>query len=78
MGKRKGYITEIKNRHPKKPGVVFYRVTGCTGCEFMTYCRRFMSEKTDDEKFFEVQPRFMQLKQKARDLLLSPRGIEME
>ena len=36
-----------------------------------------MSEKTGDEKFFEVQPRFMQLKQKARDLLLSPRGIEM-
>lgn len=77
LGKRKGYIAEIKNRHPKKPGAVFYRVTGCTGCEFMPYCRRFMSEKNGDDKVIEVQPRFMQLKQKARDLLLSPRGIEM-
>lgn len=36
-----------------------------------------MKEKEGNEKVFEVQPRFMQLKQKARDLLLTPEGIEM-
>ncbi len=52
-------------------------VEGCTGCEFMPYCRRFMKEKVGTEKIFEINPRFVKLKQKARDLLLSPRGIEV-
>ena len=43
----------------------------------MPYCRRFTKEKESGEKTFEVQPRLMQLKQKARDLLLTPLGIEM-
>lgn len=43
----------------------------------MPYCRRFMKEKNADEKIFEVHPRYMELKQRARNLLLSPEGIEM-
>ena len=77
LGNRKGFEVHIPNRHPKKNGAVFFLVKDCSGCEFMPYCRRFMKEKEGSEKVFEVQPRFMQLKQKARDLLLTPEGIEM-
>lgn len=77
LGNRKGFEVYIPNRHPKKNGAVFFLVKDCSGCEFMPYCRRFMKEKEGSEKVFEVQPRFMQLKQKARDLLLTPEGIEM-
>lgn len=77
LGNRIGHVVELNNRHPKKAGAVFYQIFGCTGCEFMPYCRRFMKEKVSDEKIFEVQPRYMKLKQQARDLLLTPEGIEM-
>ncbi len=77
LGGRIGFKTEITNRHPKNPGAVFYKVKGCLGCEFMPYCRRYMKEKEGNEKYFEIQPRFARLKQKARDLLLTPEGIEM-
>lgn len=77
LGRRIGHVVNIENRHPKKPGAVFYLVQGCNGCDFMPYCRRYMTEKEGDEKYFEVQRRFILLKQKARNLLLTPEGIEL-
>ena len=77
LGGRKGYITQIPNRHPKRKGAVFYRVDGCEGCAFMPYCRRFMNERTGSSRIFEVSPEYQRYKQEARDLLLSVEGIEM-
>ena len=77
LGGRKGYITQIPNRHPKRKGAVFYRVDGCTGCAFMPYCRRFMNERTGSFRIFEVSPEYQRYKQEARDMLLSVEGIEM-
>lgn len=77
LGGRKGYITQIPSRHPKRKGAVFYRVDGCTGCAFMPYCRRFMNERTGSFKIFEVSPEYQRYKQEARDMLLSVEGIEM-
>lgn len=77
LGGRIGLPTKIANRHPTRPDAVFYLVQDCQGCPFMIYCRRFMKEKTGEEKIFEVQPQYMKLKQKARDLLLTAEGIEM-
>ena len=77
LGGRKGCITQIPNRHPKRKGAVFYRVDGCTGCAFMPYCRRFMNERTGSFKIFEVSPEYQRYKQEARDMLLSVEGIEM-
>lgn len=77
LGGREGRPTCLDGRHPTKPEAVFYVVKGCTGCEFMVYCRRFSNNKTGDEKVFEIQPRYCELKQHARDILLSPEGIEM-
>lgn len=77
LGNRQGEVAQEINRHPKYQGGVFYKVTGCTGCEFQPYCRRQMKDKTSDERIFEFVPKFIELKQKARDLLLSAEGIAM-
>ena len=77
LGGRKGYITQIPNRHPKRKGALFYRVDGCDGCAFMPYCRRFMNERTGSYKIFEVSPEYQRYKQEARDMLLSVEGIEI-
>ena len=36
----------------------------------MAYCRRFMKEKEDNQRIFEVIPEYVILKQGARDRLL--------
>ena len=77
LGGRKGYITQIPNRHPKRKGALFYRVDGCDGCAFMPYCRRFMNERTGSYKIFDVSPEYQRYKQEARDMLLSVEGIEI-
>ena len=77
LGYKTGHQIEIQNRHPKKKGAVFFKVEGCSGCAFMSYCRRFMKEPEGDFKIFEVNKSFMVYKQQARDLLLTPEGIEM-
>lgn len=77
LGGKKGYITQIPNRHPKRKGAVFYRVDECDGCAFMPYCRRYMNDKTGSFKIFEVSPEYQRYKQEARDMLLSVEGIEM-
>lgn len=43
----------------------------------MPYCRRFMKEPEGSFKVFEVDVDYMVLKQEARDMLLTPEGIEM-
>ena len=77
LGGRIGKVTAETERHHRFKGSVFYKVDNCTGCEFMPYCRQFMKEATGTFKIFEVNPAFQRLKQEARDLLLSPEGIEM-
>ena len=77
LGGKTGNITEIEGRHHKMKGAVFFLVEGCQGCKFMPYCRQFMKEKTGTSKVFEINPVYQNLKQQARNLLLSPEGIEM-
>ena len=47
------------------------------GCAFEPYCKRLLKIKTGKSRIFEIQPHHAQLKQQARDLLLSPEGIEL-
>lgn len=77
LGNRIGKETIIPNRHPKNAESVFYRIDGCTGCDFMPYCRQFMKEPQGEYKIFEVCKDLVRYKQKARDLLLSVEGIEV-
>lgn len=69
--------TEIQGRHPKAKGAYLYVVTGCTGCQFMPWCRRYQTAKEGDEKTFEINPRYLMLKEAAKARLLSPEGIEI-
>ena len=72
-----GYKTDIPNRHPKYAGSVFYRVDGCNGCPFKLFCKRYMKNKEEDYKIFEVEEELTLYKQEAFENLLSVKGIEM-
>lgn len=72
-----GLETEIPGRHPKQPGGKFYKVEGCQECAFSTYCKRYMKEKNEDFKIFEVSPEMCSYKNQSEENLLSPKGIEM-
>ncbi len=39
--------------------------------------RRYLKNKSQNSRLFEIHPRYALLKQQARDLLLSPEAIEM-
>lgn len=77
LGQKKGYPAILTDRHPKKQGSVFYEVQGCTGCEFMPYCRKYMSIKEADNRIFEVFKDHILYKQESEYNLLSVKGIEM-
>ena len=77
LGGKTGKVTEIAGRHHKIKEALFFLVEECQNCTFMTYCRQFMKEKTGTSKVFEINPEYQKLKQQARNLLLSPEGIEM-
>ncbi|MBR5954616.1 MAG: transposase [Methanobrevibacter sp.] len=73
-----GYITDIPFRHPKKAEAVFYRVDGCNaGCQFNAYCKRWMKDKNENYKIFEVVEELQKYKNQSFANLLSPKGIEM-
>ena len=73
-----GYITDIPYRHPKKAEAIFYRVDGCNNdCPFKDYCKRWMKNKDDDYKIFEVVEELQKYKNQSFENLLSPKGIEM-
>ena len=65
-----------EGRHPRYDHGEFYLVKGCTGCEFMPYCKANMSDKKGASRIFEVPMDFVKYKQKAKELLLSVKGIE--
>lgn len=72
-----GNKVKAENRHPKNASSVFYRVEGCNMCPFKLYCKRFMNNKDEDFRMFEVQEELTLYKQEAFDNLLTPKGIEM-
>lgn len=67
----------VEGRHPRKRGSSFYVVSECEGCPFMAWCRRFQKEKEGPEKIFEINERYLSLKEAAAKRLLSPEGIEI-
>lgn len=77
LGGKTGKKVKLENVHPRKKNGEFFRVENCGDCDFKPYCRRYMKEKDEDFKVFEIVVEFQKEKQKARDLLLSVEGIEM-
>ena len=72
-----GKKTDLPGRHPKKAGALFYRIDGCHDCPFRLYCKRFMNNKDEDYRIFEIQEELTLFKQEAFENLLTPKGIEM-
>ena len=72
-----GTIIEEKPWHPKKKDGVFYKIEGCNDCKFNAYCKRFMNDKTQNYKYFEVSTKMQHYIQQAETNLLSIKGIEM-
>lgn len=63
--------------HHKKANSTFYKVEGCNKCQFNLYCKRFMKEKNENYKIFEVTIELQKCIQQAETNLLSIAGIEM-
>ncbi len=72
-----GYLTTEAPAHPRKKNSVFYKIEGCNNCGFKDYCKRFMNDKTQNYKYFEVSQTLQRYIQEAENNLLSPEGIEM-
>lgn len=72
-----GYITDSEPWHPKKNDGVFFKIEGCNDCRFKVYCKRFMKNKDENFKFFEVSLKLQQYIQQSETNLLSIKGIEM-
>ena len=76
----KGNIGRIDSNppsHPRKQNTVFYKIEGCNDCEYRDYCKRFMKDKTQNFKYFEVSQDLQKYIQEAENNLLSIEGIEM-
>ena len=66
----------VPGRHPKRAGGTFVEVTGCLGCPFSDYCRRFQGNPDPGRKVFEVVEELERLKAASHANLLSVEGIE--
>jgi transposase len=72
-----GVIASDIKTHPRKSNSLFYKIVGCNDCKFKDYCKRFMSDKSQNFKIFEVSQKLQNYIQEAENNLLSPTGIEM-
>ena len=78
LGGQTGSLIDIPDRHPKKAGNVFFKISGCSDCEYKPYCMRFMKDIENlNSRVFEVNLELTRLKQNAEQNLLSPKGIEI-
>lgn len=77
LGGKKGTIVKNINRHPKKANAVFYKIENCNDCQFNDYCKRFMKDKTQNEKIFEVVIELQHFINQSEINLLSIKGIEL-
>lgn len=77
LGGRVGERIQCPEGYYSKADYAFFLVKSCAKCDFEGYCKRFLKSKSKRSRIFEIQPRWVQLKQQARDRLLSPEGIEI-
>ena len=72
-----GYKCDDVTWHHKKANSIFYRIEGCNNCMFSFFCKRFMKNKDENFKIFEVTLQLQKYIQEAEENLLSIEGIEM-
>ncbi len=72
-----GYKCDEVTWHHKKANSTFYIIEGCSNCDFSQFCKRFMKNKDEDFKIFEVTIQLQKYIQESEENLLSIEGIEM-
>lgn len=72
-----GHLYSGGGRHQRFANSRFYKITGCSKCEFKYYCKRWQKKKSENFKIFEVNVDLYKYKQEAETNLLSSKGIEM-
>lgn len=72
-----GHEVKLPFRHPRRSESVFFKVEGCTNCQWSPYCKRFMSNQEEDFKIFEVVKDLERYKYESQLNLCSPKGIEL-
>ena len=77
LGESKEQRVEPPPNYRYKSNSAYFYVKDCSRCNFGLYCRRYLKNKSQNSRLFEIHPRYALLKQQARDLLLSPEAIEM-
>ena len=73
-----GYKMEKAPYHPRKSNSIFYKIEGCNNCPFSLFCKRYMKNKTEDFKYFEVDENLQKHINESEKNLLSPKGIELK
>lgn len=64
------------HRRKNKDGVL-YKFVGCKSCNYSYKCKAKLKNKDYDFRYIELIPEYELLKEKARENLLSPKGIEI-
>lgn len=73
----KGYKVDLQDRYKKDKNNTFYRIDGCKSCDYKYYCKKYMKDKEEDYKIFEVNIQLQKYIKQAENNLLSIKGIEL-
>ena len=71
-----GYISN-DSTHLRNKNYIKFKILGCFNCNFKYYCKKFMKEKDENYRYFEVNVELQKSIQEAEKNLLSTKGIEM-
>ncbi len=66
-----------KNRHKKFKNTKLYKFTGCGNCNYSYICKKYLKNKNENYRYYELNLEYEFLKEEARKNLLSPKGIEI-
>lgn len=67
---------DFSHRKRNKDGVL-YKFVGCNNCNYSYKCKAKLKNKSNDYRYIELIPDYELLKEKVRNNLLSPKGIEI-
>ncbi len=70
-------ISFVGIRHPRYKNSKLYKFTGCNNCNYSYICKKNLKNKDYDYRLYELIPEYEILKEKARNNLKSPKGIEI-
>lgn len=74
---KKAFPIENEEKDRKQRKKMHYQIEECLGCEYTYKCRTKLMYKNDGKRYIELNVGYEKLKDEARKLLLSPKGIKL-